>query len=188
MARRSGQSAGSGDAHLINVAFGVHDDDPRWGAGSSPTRWSGRGSAPERTGSRACVNWPELSVLLAGRAAKVALLNRRFTTTWCNACSPIRAKPVMAGRHRAPLARASCINARSRTSSRTARGNAAMKSFFSLLQEDVLNRQRWQTRSQLRTEISYWIEAKYRPRRRQRALGKQTPIEFETLNKSANAA
>lgn len=63
-----------------------------------------------------------------------------------------------------------------------------MESFFSLLQEDVVNRQRWQTRSQLRTEISYWIEAKYRPRRRQRALGKQTPIKFETLNKSANAA
>ena len=66
--------------------------------------------------------------------------------------------------------------------------NAAMESFFSLLQKNVLNRQRWQSRDQLRTEITYWIEAKYHRRRRQRALGKQTPIEFETLNKAAHAA
>lgn len=66
--------------------------------------------------------------------------------------------------------------------------NAAMESFFSLLQKNVLNRQRWQTRDQLRAEITYWIEAKYHRGRRQRALGKQTPVEFETLNKAANAA
>lgn len=66
--------------------------------------------------------------------------------------------------------------------------NAAMESFFSLLQKNVLNRQRWRTRDQLRTEITYGIEAKYHRRRRQRALGKQTPIEFETQNKAAHAA
>ncbi len=66
--------------------------------------------------------------------------------------------------------------------------NAAMESFFWLLQKHVLNRQRWQARDQLRTEITYWIEAKYHRSRRLRALGKQTPIQFETLDKAANAA
>lgn len=66
--------------------------------------------------------------------------------------------------------------------------NAAMESFFSLLQKNVLNLQRWRTRAHLREEITYWIEAKYHRGRRQRALGKQTPIEFEKLNQAASAA
>jgi transposase InsO family protein len=66
--------------------------------------------------------------------------------------------------------------------------NAAMESFFSLLQKNVLNLYRWQTRAHLREEITYWIEAKYHRGRRQRALGKQTPIEFEKLNQAASAA
>jgi putative transposase len=36
--------------------------------------------------------------------------------------------------------------------------NAAMESFFSLLQRNVLNRRRWQTRKQLRLAIITWIE------------------------------
>lgn len=59
--------------------------------------------------------------------------------------------------------------------------NAAMESFFSLLQLNVLNRKHWETREELRTAIVYWIEATYHRRRRQRRLGKLTPIEFETL-------
>lgn len=57
--------------------------------------------------------------------------------------------------------------------------NAAMESFFALLQKNVLNRHRWTTRDQLHTEIVYWIEHTYHRRRRQRALGKLTPIEYE---------
>jgi putative transposase len=57
--------------------------------------------------------------------------------------------------------------------------NAAMESFFALLQKNVLDRRRWMTREQLSYEISYWIEHTYNRRRRQRALGKLTPIEFE---------
>jgi transposase InsO family protein len=69
--------------------------------------------------------------------------------------------------------------------------NAAMKSFFSLLQKNVLNRHPWATRDQLHTEIVYWIEHTYHRRRRQRALGKRTPIEYElafALDEDANAA
>lgn len=57
--------------------------------------------------------------------------------------------------------------------------NAAMESFHSLLQKNVLNRQRWRTRAELRYEIVHWIEHTYNRRRRQRALGKLTPVEFE---------
>lgn len=59
--------------------------------------------------------------------------------------------------------------------------NAAMESFFSLLQLNVLDRQRWETREELRAAIVHWIEATYHRRRRQRGLGKLTPIEFETI-------
>jgi putative transposase len=58
--------------------------------------------------------------------------------------------------------------------------NAAMESFYSLLQKNVLNRRRsWRTRAELRYEIVYWIEHTYNRRRRQRGLGRLTPVEFE---------
>lgn len=59
--------------------------------------------------------------------------------------------------------------------------NAAMESFFALLQKNVLDRQSWATRAQLRREIVSWVEGKYHRKRRQRRLGKLTPIEFETI-------
>lgn len=59
--------------------------------------------------------------------------------------------------------------------------NAAMESFFSLLQKNVLSQQRWHTRNQLQTAIRHWIEAQYHRRRRQTRLGKLTPIEYETI-------
>jgi putative transposase len=66
--------------------------------------------------------------------------------------------------------------------------NAAMESFFALLQRNVLDRQRWRTRQELRLAIVTWIERTYHRKRRQRRLGKLTPIEFETINKAAPAA
>ncbi len=66
--------------------------------------------------------------------------------------------------------------------------NAAMESFFALLQKNVLNTKRWENREELRLAIVTWIETKYNRRRRQRALGKLTPIEFETIYATANAA
>lgn len=59
--------------------------------------------------------------------------------------------------------------------------NAAMESFFSLLQKNVLDRRRWDTREQLRIAIVTWIERTYHRRRRQAALGRLTPIEFEAI-------
>jgi putative transposase len=61
--------------------------------------------------------------------------------------------------------------------------NAAMESFFALLQKNVLDRQRSATREELRLAIVIWIEGGYHQRRRQRALRKLTPIEYEAILK-----
>ncbi len=70
----------------------------------------------------------------------------------------------------------------------TCADNAAMESFFSLLQKNVLDRRSWDSREELRLEIAYWIERTYHRRRRQRALGRLTPVEFEAVFKVAHAA
>lgn len=59
--------------------------------------------------------------------------------------------------------------------------NAAMESFFALLQKNVLDRRSWTTREQLRIAIVTWIERTYHRRRRQARLGRLTPIEYETI-------
>ena len=66
--------------------------------------------------------------------------------------------------------------------------NAAMESFFALLQKNVLNTRRWQTREDLRLAIVVWIETRYNRRRRQRRLGRLTPVEFEMIYQAADAA
>lgn len=59
--------------------------------------------------------------------------------------------------------------------------NAAMESFFALLQKNVLDRRSWTTREQLGIAMVTWIERTYHRRRRQARLGRLTPIEFETI-------
>ena len=59
------------------------------------------------------------------------------------------------------------------------------RSFFSLLQNNVLDRRRWTTRQQLRLAIISWIERTYHRRRRQPRLGRLTPIEYETISSRA---
>ena len=63
-----------------------------------------------------------------------------------------------------------------------------MESFFALPQENVLDRQRWVTREELRLAIITWIERTHHRRRRQRRLGRLTPVEDETLTHAAAAA
>jgi putative transposase len=59
--------------------------------------------------------------------------------------------------------------------------NAAMESFFSLLQKNVLDRRVWDTREELRIAIVKWIERTYHRRRRQTSLGRLTPVEYELI-------
>mgnify|MGYP002152549768 FL=1 len=58
--------------------------------------------------------------------------------------------------------------------------NAAMESFFALLQNNVFDRRIWATREELRIAIVTWIEKTYHRRRRQDRLSRLTPIQFET--------
>jgi putative transposase len=59
--------------------------------------------------------------------------------------------------------------------------NAAMESFFALLQNNVLDRRRWTTREELPIATVTWTERTYHRRRRQTALGRLTPVEFDTI-------
>jgi transposase InsO family protein len=58
--------------------------------------------------------------------------------------------------------------------------NAAMESFYSLVQKNVLNRQKyWRSKHELRIALMRWINVTYNSARKQRALGRMTPIEYE---------
>ncbi|WP_330230251.1 IS3 family transposase [Nocardia sp. NBC_00508] len=59
--------------------------------------------------------------------------------------------------------------------------NAAMESFFALLQKNVLDRRSWCSREELRIAIVTWIERTYHRRRRQATLGRLTPVQYETI-------
>lgn len=82
-------------------------------------------------------------------------------------------------KHVRALARHSMVGSVGRVGA--AGDNAAMESFFSLLQKNVLDRQTWATREDLRMAIVTWIERTYHRRRRQDSLGRLTPVEFETI-------
>jgi putative transposase len=56
-----------------------------------------------------------------------------------------------------------------------------------LLQKNVINTQRWGTRDELWLAIVTWIETKYNRGRRQRALGKLTPVGLEMTYSAADA-
>lgn len=72
----------------------------------------------------------------------------------------------------------------------TDNGAVSDSEFFvhSLLQNNVLNSRRWETREDLRLAIVTWIEKKYHRQRRKRRLGRMTPVEFETLNGAVSVA
>ncbi|MEA2507115.1 MAG: putative transposase [Actinomycetota bacterium] len=97
-----------------------------------------------------------------------------------------RGSQFLSGKFLRALRSAGLIGSMGRTG--TCADNAAMESFFALVQNNVFNRQRWQSRDELRLAIVVWIERTYHRRRRQRALGKLTPIEFETVHDVAYAA
>ena len=50
-----------------------------------------------------------------------------------------------------------------------------------MLQKNVLDRRAWATREELWIAIVTWIERTYHRRRRQSALGRLTPIEYELI-------
>jgi putative transposase len=64
-----------------------------------------------------------------------------------------------------------------------------IESFWSTLQRELLDTQRWSTQAELASAIFEWIEAWYYPRRRHSSLGMLSPVEFEALHtQTASAA
>ena len=57
--------------------------------------------------------------------------------------------------------------------------NAMIESFWSSMQIELLNRQRWKTRVELANAIFDYIEIFHNRQRRHSALGYLTPIEYE---------
>jgi putative transposase len=60
--------------------------------------------------------------------------------------------------------------------------NTMMESFWSTMQRELLDRQRWASREQLGSAIFEWIEAFYNPIRRHTSIGHLSPVEFEALH------
>lgn len=125
---------------------------------------------------------PRMTARLATAALQLAVVRRnpmpRTLTVHSDRGAQFRSRAF-----RRELDRAAIAGSMGRVAS--AGDNAAMESFFSLLQKNVLNRQTWATRDDLAIEISVWIEATYNRRRRQRNLGKLTPIEYELTHHQA---
>jgi len=57
-----------------------------------------------------------------------------------------------------------------------------IKSFWSRMQVELLNRKRWNTRVELATAIFEYLEIFHNRKRRHSALGMLTPAEYETLH------
>lgn len=113
---------------------------------------------------------------LAVNALRMAIQRRRpvGTTVHSDRGSQFRSRRFVLA-----LSRAGLVGSMGRVGA--AGDNAAMESFFALLQKNVLDQHAWVTRQQLRLAIVTWIEATYHRRRRQRALGRLTPVEFEAI-------
>jgi transposase InsO family protein len=58
-----------------------------------------------------------------------------------------------------------------------------IEAFWSRMQVELLDRQRWRTRIELANAIFEYLEIWHNPRRRHSTLGWLTPIEFETRSK-----
>src|SRR5207248_11550476 len=66
--------------------------------------------------------------------------------------------------------------------------NAVIESFWSRMQVELLERQRWRTRFELANAIFEYLEIFHNRQRRHSALGILTPIEFETRHQPATVA
>jgi putative transposase len=66
--------------------------------------------------------------------------------------------------------------------------NTMIESFWSTMQRELLDTQRWPSQKQLTAAIFEWIEAWYNPRRRHSALDYLSPIDYERAHTPAATA
>ncbi len=62
--------------------------------------------------------------------------------------------------------------------------NAMVESFWSRMQVELLNRRRWQTRTELANAIFEYLEILHNRQRRHSSLGMLSPVEYELRNAS----
>ena len=173
------------EAYRANALFDAHKDDPEFGhrlladeaadAGESMADrtawriaasngwWSAFGKKRGRNGKKP---GPPNAVAMRGDVAGCVVHSDRG--------SQFRSRKFLRA-----LTRHRLVGSMGRVAA--AGDNAAMESFFALLQKNVLDRRSWTTRDQLRIAIVTWIERTYHRRRRQAALGRLTPVEFEVI-------
>lgn len=66
--------------------------------------------------------------------------------------------------------------------------NAVIESFWSRMQVELLDRQRWQTRVELANAIFEYLEIFYNRKRRHSMLGMLTPVDFEARREPGPSA
>ncbi len=66
--------------------------------------------------------------------------------------------------------------------------NAVVESFWARMQTELLNTRKWQTRTELSTEIFDWIEIFYNRTRRHSSLGMLAPVAYENLHATVTSA
>jgi putative transposase len=60
--------------------------------------------------------------------------------------------------------------------------NAVAESFFATLKKELIHRQSWPTKNELRTEVFDYIEVFYNRQRRHSTLGRISPSQYEMIN------
>ena len=60
--------------------------------------------------------------------------------------------------------------------------NAMAESFFATLECELIDRRKWETKTEARLALFTYIEGWYNPRRRHSALGHTSPATFEARN------
>jgi len=66
--------------------------------------------------------------------------------------------------------------------------NAVMEAFWSRVQVELLDRQRWRTRVELANALFEYLEIFHNRQRRHSSLGMLTPVEFEVRRRPTTAA
>jgi transposase InsO family protein len=171
-----GHGPGLGGAHLVNAALDIHDDDPAFGYRFIVDELSEKGIRAGEGKLYLCA----VKDVYSGRIVGYSMDSRMKFSLAVPARRPAgtvvpsnRGPQFRSRRFVESLRRPGITGSRGRVGA--SEDNAAMESFFSLLQKNVLDRQRWTTRQELRLPITTWIETHHR-QRRQRKL---TPIEYE---------
>ncbi len=90
-------------------------------------------------------------------------------------------RPVESGEYTAAAYRAACDRlgvSQSMGRVACALDNAAIESFFSTLEHELLSRRRFATKAEARTAVAGWID-RYNRTRRHSTLGMRSPVDHE---------